>query len=519
MIYQGYPRTQGGIFIQNFMQQKTWLKHRGYLHLTNPVRDSKEILAKVQNPNFVARHAFFPLLHKIMIERRYKKTGVDEQGKVVRKNNIETRKERPLHYANHIDSHIYAYYAHLIQEKYESYLATKPELSACITAYRRLETEDGLRNKNTIHFAKDVFDYIRSKGKCVAMAFDIEKFFPSLNHLYLKKQWAKLLGRTNLPDDHYNVFWSVTRYSYIFLDDLRLRGKGSGFDEKKLTRLRQKGIHAYFESPKELREAILSKEIKVYKNTQKGIPQGLPMSANLANIYMLAFDEWILENIVRPFQAFYRRYSDDIVLVCDEEHYLQVQKMLNEAIQQVYLIISESKTEVHFFDFITSEKGEVLQVSKLDKTTQERKPNIPLTYLGFSFYGDKTLIKSAGLAKYYRRMKQAIKLRVKRTLQKQDIELCDELPIFKRKLYKHYTHLGKKSYNYETLVTRYKLDRYENRYKPYRKKIKRKSHGNFISYTYRAYEIMQEPAILRQICNHWKIFHKYIRFQINKTHN
>jgi hypothetical protein len=493
------------------MQQKAWLKHRGYLHLTNPIKDSKVILAKVQNPKFVAKHAFFPLLHKIMIDRRYKKTSVDELGNVIRKNNAETRKERPLHYADHIDSHIYAYYAHLIQEKYKNYLDSIPELSACITAYRKLPTDDGLKNKNTIHFAKDVFDYIRAKGKCVAMAFDIEKFFPSLNHLYLKKQWAKLLGRTSLPDDHYNVFWSVTRYAYIFLDDLRVRGKK--FDEKKIAILKQKGIHAYFESPQELREAIQSKKIKVYKNFQKGIPQGLPMSANLANIYMLAFDEWVLENIVKPFQAFYRRYSDDIVLICDEENYLQVQKLLNEAIAQVHLTISEPKTEVHFFDFITTEKGEVLQVSKLDKITYERKPNIPLTYLGFSFYGHKTLIKSAGLAKYYRRMKQAIKLRVKRTLQKQAIELCDELPIFKRKLYKHYTHLGKKSYNYETYVTRYKLDRYENRYKPYRKKIKRKSHGNFISYAYRAYGIMQEPAILRQIRNHWKIFHQTLTLE------
>src|SRR6185369_1314038 len=33
----------------------------------------------------------------------------------------------------------------------------------------------------------------------------------------------------------------------------------------------------------------------------------------------------------------------------------------------------------------------------------------PLTYLGFEFYGDKTLIKSANLAKFYRRMIYAVK--------------------------------------------------------------------------------------------------------------
>lgn len=48
---------------------------------------------------------------------------------------------------------------------------------------------------------------------------------------------------------------------------------------------------------------------------RKGIPQGTPISAALANVYMLHFDKRI-NDAVKPLKGIYRRYSDDMIVVC-----------------------------------------------------------------------------------------------------------------------------------------------------------------------------------------------------------
>ena len=50
------------------------------------------------------------------------------------------------------------------------------------------------------------------------------------------------------------------------------------------------------------------------KLRKKGIPQGAPISSALANIYMLDFDLKV-KNFVGE-NGIYRRYSDDMVVVC-----------------------------------------------------------------------------------------------------------------------------------------------------------------------------------------------------------
>jgi len=129
----------------------------------------------------------------------------------------------------------------------------------------------------------------------------------------LKAQWSKVLGFKSLPKDHYNLYKSITNYSFIRLKDLRL--KRGYFDERKLADIKSKGKHSYFYNVKE----FLDSDLKIFKNPFKetGIPQGLPISALLANIYMSPFDEQICEKLVREKNVFYRRYSDDMIFICD----------------------------------------------------------------------------------------------------------------------------------------------------------------------------------------------------------
>lgn len=45
-----------------------------------------------------------------------------------------------------------------------------------------------------------------------------------------------------------------------------------------------------------------------------GILQGTAVSAILANIYMIAFDEFVA-NLIENYHGLYRRYSDDFIIV------------------------------------------------------------------------------------------------------------------------------------------------------------------------------------------------------------
>src|SRR5690625_1445388 len=106
-----------------------WLKPKGYLHIT-PSLDLKgndtKWVSKIQSPPYVARYAFFPLLYREIRHRRYRKP-VDYSGKNRKKQHSKHQKKpptkknekvRPIHYATHLDAHIFSYYAHILNERY-----------------------------------------------------------------------------------------------------------------------------------------------------------------------------------------------------------------------------------------------------------------------------------------------------------------------------------------------------------------------------------------------------------------
>lgn len=514
-------------------QPKSWFKARGYNHLTNKIsgKDESKITSYVSNERKVAKHAFFPLLHKKISQRRFK--TYEDKNDILKKGHkklegdqiVSNKKIRPIFYATHIDTQVYAYYSNeIIQKKYEEYLSNHPKLSECITAYRRIpvnpnKEEEG--NKSSIHFAKDVFEHIKIRGECVAMAYDIKSFFTNLDHKILKKAWVNLLGTKTLPKDHYNIFKSITNFSYVNLDDLRV---GKGFDEKKISENRKKGVQAFFQSPTELRGAIKRGELRVFKNqyhnelegskrSLRGIPQGLPISAMLANLYMLNFDKAVYQKVAIEHNGFYRRYSDDIVVVCDEKDRKELQKFLIEEIQKYKLKIAVAKTEICIFRYINSADKQILKSHRL--IDDKEKYNISFNYLGFEFYGDKTLIKSANLAKFYRRMKKAVKTKAKRIEKLKDQELIDEAYLYKRQLYRIYSYLGQKTKKWK--IKRQKIE-YDEEFGHYifseyeRNNFYR---GNYLHYAKRASKIMNEPAIERQLRNHFKILEDYIKKHID----
>lgn len=490
------------------MRQKDWFKDRGYPHFSNriPVSKKKFIEDYISNKDKISLHSFMPLILKKISQRRYKLS--DFKGKLKRSHkksegekvvlNIKTRE---ILYASHLDAHIYSYYTQkIISQKYEEYLNVNTHVSSTITAYRQIPTLCKTKFKNNTHFAKDVFDEIKRRQDCVALAFDIENFFPSLNHKLLKLIWAKILGHKSLPPDHYNIFKAVTKFSYVHLDDLKIKNR-SFFDEKNLSKLKKKGKSSFFENIKNLfdSETIIHKNQKMKDGKIIGIPQGLPISALLANLYMLPFDESVVNELSEKYNIFYRRYSDDIVIICSESQIKFVENFVKEEIDKIKLLISIPKTEITVFKKINNR----LQSYRYNDGVLRK--NIPLNYLGFEFYGYQTLLKSKNLANFYREMKQSVKRKYKRSEKIKEKYLMDSTPIFKRKIYRMYTFKGQKTRKIPGSKSEYingelVVNRFDKKFR-----------GNYIRYVYRASDEMDAPEIKLQVRNHWKILRATIK--------
>lgn len=481
------------------MKEKDWFKNRGYIHFTNktPLERKKSIYNYVANTKKVAKHSFSPLIFKEIKHRRYKESefdnGLRRSHKKIKKDKVVSNtKIREILYATHIDAHIFSYYAKkIITPKFEDYLDKFPELSKAIIAYRQIRTEDELNFKNNVHFAKEVFSEIKKREHCVVLVLDIENFFPSLNHKKLKLAWSKILGNKCLPKDHYNIFKATTKFSYVKLNDLKI--KKNHFDEKKIAENRKIGKDTFFKNLKEL----INSDIIIHKNQKKdtngkiqGIPQGLPISALLANLYMLSFDEKIINNLTKKNNIFYRRYSDDIVFICEENQTEFVEDFVVTEIQNIDLTISKEKTEKILF----KKHNNRLQSFKI-KENGILHYNFPLNYLGFEFYGYQTLIKSKNLAQFYRNMKQSIRRKHKRVENIKENLLLDEAPLFKRKIYRLYSFKGIKK-----------------RELPIKgKNYTRKYRGNYLRYIYKASDELEAPEIKRQLRNHWNILQQTLK--------
>lgn len=453
------------------MKRPEWLKEKGYVHLSPSLelgRDWLDVVKKVTCKEYVARYAFYPLIHTNLSDRKFKKGNASKFTTDSRKHThyrkhtnhvVRNAKSRPLHYASHMDAVVYSYYGYCLKNKYEAILKGNETLNDAVIAYRKIATFEGSKKgKSNIHFAKECFDEIKSRAQLdqevAVLAIDLKSFFSSLDHKMLKTQWAKLLKKDELPADHYNVFRSCTNFKYVLLDDLRIRKKKSGrkapFDESKLSKIRKhNGFKCFFESNEDFRNHIRDGRLSVYENpfrgklsngkkVKKGIPQGLAVSAILANIYLLDFDLDIINRWVEMHNVYYRRYSDDIFLICDSTLCDSIEEDIAQLVKKYSVDISKDKTERFVFRNVEIKHGEKrLECFKRKADGQE----VPaaMSYLGFEFRGHHVGIKSANLAKYYRKIIATAKRKSSRAL-----KLIEENPYAKKAVFKNQL---KKIYN------------------------------------------------------------------------
>lgn len=338
--------------------------------------DLQKAKSYVVNPISVSKHGFYPLIHYTQKFQKYSK----EKGK--------KEKSREICYAAHLDRCIYQYYAHLINEKYNKRVR-EDDISNVAVAYR-----SDLKKSN-IHFAYEAISFIRKNGSCFVMIGDFTHFFESLDHQYLKKQLCNLLQTERLPDDYYAVFKSITHYSTWELADLLLL---NGLKNTK------SGIHQLNKKPCVLSLQAFHEYKKQYITPHKepyGIPQGSPISALFANIYMLTADREIHEYVKR-LNGFYMRYSDDFCVVLPALCLQEAQSAfyhIKEILKSVpRLVLQPEKTQ-----YFKCADADVENYGAQFSEGADCKHRF-INFLGFTYSGKTVKIRDKTVSKYYYRM-------------------------------------------------------------------------------------------------------------------
>lgn len=400
-------------------------KERKYKHFDLPLAEHELALdfSREDQP-----HRFLPLLGFTDVARRYvrKASGVRET-KV---------KERPIRFAGHADSAYLQAYAGHLNDFYE-WALERDGTSGTVLAYRR-------GGGTNIHHAKALFDEIRTRSDCTIFAMDISGFFDCLDHMLLRDEVAGLLGASRLDGHHATVWKNVTRYSWVETADL----------DKLLGRKRNGNGRVC--SPADFSDHVRGRKdglIRTHDQTF-GIPQGTPVSGLYANIYLRTFDREMFAWCAR-LGGSYRRYSDDIAVILP----------LGAKVQHVVPVV-----EKMLADF-----GLAMSVDKTDTADFQGGLLVsatPIQYLGFTFDGQKTLIRPSSLDAFRGKMRRGIHAKMIAAKGKN----VPSFEVFKRESLARYTHLGKRR--------------------------------NFLRYAYKAADVMGCPEIRHQVSRHVTWFNR-----------
>jgi hypothetical protein len=304
-------------------------------------------------------------------------------------------------YASHTDAHIYSFYSYKWSLSYEEFLRTNC-IDNSVIAYRKiLKEDDSARSgKSNIEFAESVFRSIKELGECDVIVADISKFFDSLNHRILKEQLCRILGTERLEDDEYKVLRSLTAYRYV----LRGSQNKSKQSSSPYSRLAANAVKIAAKKKCSISQAVYEagRDVIKYNRSSIGIPQGSPVSGLLANIYLASLDT---EIHIRFPEIVYRRYSDDIVLICEPGNADLVLTELTKMLTDSRLKVSPSKVFVAIFRNNLNGSLECQEVKDGKGVVHGRRY---LDYLGFEFNGEKVLVRGNTVKKAYNRAKQRI---------------------------------------------------------------------------------------------------------------
>ena len=241
------------------------------------------------------------------------------------------------------------------------------------------------------------------------MVGDFTNFFDNLDHLYLKEKLCKLSKQNQLTDIQYKIFKNITKFSYVDIKDI---AQFFNMPQNKINKLNHGLGTAEFQNLKKMYLKQNKDENGKWKTY--GIPQGSPISAIYANIYMIDFDRQ-LNSLVKRYKGLYRRYSDDFIVVIPntnleqfKNYAISILKIVNNVPK---LILENNKTA--FYYYTNSEL--ITKNNILDNQINESKI---LNFLGFSFDGKNIKFRDKTITKYYYKLYRIIDGQIKLELKR-----------------------------------------------------------------------------------------------------
>jgi len=486
---------------------RSWLKYRKYTHFSPKLtyKNRGFIIGYVRDPESVKTHKFFPFIHYTIVESK-KKWVKNKKGKpILTDRRPEEIKKREIFYANHLDSQIFSYYAHLLNKRLEAIYEAGPVLSSAVIGYRSIRiSKRNNRCKSNIHFTKEVIDFIKNyEGSTLnIVSVDIKDFFNSLDHKILKRKWASLFGNHSLSPDHYAVYKAITKFNYVEISDILK--EFSELKIKRLSHLREKEILSFCKNGHEFKKRVVGNGLikkdpfdEKSDKRSKGIPQGSPISSVLSNLYLLEFDR-IFSNLLTELGGIYRRYSDDIVFICPPENTEEIEGLMKALLghKNYQLPIKEEKVQQ-----LDLQKKGANSAGAIWEIRDQNNKIAAFKYLGFQFDGNKVLLRNKSISKYYRKTKSLIRrsayyAKAAKKYNKKNPEKKPKDPwIYRSNIYRKKTHFGSRTFRTNG-------------------KIKR---GNYIGYAYKASKIMGGSHIKHQVSRHWKTVEDYIKHHEDKN--
>jgi len=367
-------------------------KVKRYRHFDS-VEAASTLKSYAMDPALVSRHPFYPLISFDKRWTTYAAKGVSG-----------AEKSRTIKYCARIDAAIFSYYRSLLAVRYEQSLHLA-NLSDNVLAYRKLASPSG-KGKCNIDFALTAFERIRYYENCSVVALDISAFFDNLNHTRIKRLWQSLFGWNELPSDHYQVFKHLTKFAEVDLNDA-LRALGIKGDVELNDGTFREGFLKHYNDiepqicyPNDFRSKIAGGDlIKSYRDRGSpkiGVPQGVPLSDLIANLYMLDFDRKI-KKLLERFGGYYARYSDDIVLVAPIEcdRMARIVNIIDKYLPKLApgLKIKGKKTEFGRFEMISGRQAYHAIIGKSGG----------FRYLGFRYDGSKVYLREQTISNLWRK--------------------------------------------------------------------------------------------------------------------
>lgn len=375
---------------QNEIRQEIRIKKSGYVHFDKRMSLNDQVWTYITNKEKIKAHGFYPFLHFQQSKFKHQWSDAENGHRRV----TEIKKYRDILYAAHVDSWIYRYYGALLNKAYNKFLA-ETNLDNVPIAYR-----NNKKGKSNIHFAEEVFAFIKYNKPCYVKVGDFSNFFDFLDHKYLLKQIRTVIGDKRISDDSFHVLKSLLQYSYVEYDAII---KYTGMNHKQLEERQVILPEEDFRSlMRNHRRNGSSDEFFIKKHKANyGIPQGSPMSGVLANIYMIEFDRDI-SALVSRYHGIYRRYSDDFIIVIPEKYAdNDVWNSLDKTISGMFK--SKSSDTKKFLVKLSDEKTHSFFVNVDCNIYDSTKHRRVLSFLGFSYDGKRIYIRDSSVHRYYMR--------------------------------------------------------------------------------------------------------------------